>query len=72
MDKSLLRSLVDKFNQLPEEKKKPVLEVLNNIGSESGGVDKLLAEIKTAQKFPNNQTQGSLADFKKALEDDEI
>lgn len=72
MDKSLLRSLVDKFNQLPEEKKKPVLEVLNNIGSESGGVDKLLAEIKTAQKFPNNQPQGSLADFKKALEDDEI
>lgn len=57
MDKSLLRGLADKFNQLPEEKKKSVLEELNNIGSESGGVDKLLAEIKTAQKFPNNQSQ---------------
>ena len=55
MDKSLLRGLADKFNQLPEEKKKSVLEELNNIDSESGGVDKLLAEIKTAKKFQNNQ-----------------
>lgn len=57
MDKSLLRGLADKFNQLPEEKKKSVLEELNNIDSESGGVDKLLAEIKTAKKFQNNQKQ---------------
>lgn len=57
MEKSLLRGLADKFNQLPEEKKKSVLEELNNIDSESGGVDKLLAEIKTAQKFQNNQKQ---------------
>ena len=57
MDKSLLRGLADKFNQLPEEKKKSVLEELNNIDSESGGVNKLLAEIKTAQKFQNNQKQ---------------
>lgn len=49
--------MADKFNQLPEEKKKSVLEELNNIDSESGGVDKLLAEIKTAQKFQNNQKQ---------------
>ena len=56
MDKSLFRGLADKFNQLPKEKKKSVLEELNNIGSESGGVDELLAEIKTAQKFPNNQS----------------
>ena len=57
MDRSLLRGLADKFNQLQEEKKKSVLEELNNIDSESGGVDKLLAEIKTAQKFQNNQKQ---------------
>lgn len=57
MDKSLFRGLADKFNQLPEEKKKSVLEELNNIGSESGDVDELLAEIKTSQKFPNNQSQ---------------
>lgn len=49
--------MADKFNQLPEEKKKSVLEELNTIDSESGGVDKLLAEIKTAQKFQNNQKQ---------------
>lgn len=78
MDKSLLRGLADKFNQLPEEEKKFVLEELNNIDSESGGLDKLLAEIKRAQKFPNNQPQGSrkktACDYrslqKKALEDD--
>lgn len=39
MDKSLLRGLADKFNQLPEEKKKSILEELNNIDSESGGAD---------------------------------
>ena len=49
MDKSLFRSLADKFNQLPEEKKRSVLEELNSIDSESDGVDNLLAELKKSQ-----------------------
>ena len=58
MDKSLLRSLADKFNQLPEEKKSSVLEELNNIDSESDGVDNLdnlIVEFRNYKKFSNNQ-----------------
>lgn len=58
MDKSLLRSLADKFNQLPEEKKRSVLEELNNIDSESDGVDNLdnlIVEFRNYKKFSNNQ-----------------
>lgn len=58
MDKSLLRSLADKFNQLPEEKKISVLEELNNIDSESDGVDNLdnlIVEFRNYKKFSNNQ-----------------
>ena len=49
MDKSVLRSLADSFNQLPEEKKKSVIEELNNIDSETDSVDNLLAELKKSQ-----------------------
>lgn len=58
MDKSLLRSLADSFNQLPEEKKRSVLEELNNIDSESDGVDNLdnlIVEFRNYKKFSNNQ-----------------
>ena len=58
MDKSLLRSLADKFNQLPEEKKRSVLEELNNIDSESDGVDNLdnlIVEFRNYKEFSNNQ-----------------
>lgn len=58
MDKSLLRSLADKFNQLPEEKKRSVLEELNNIDFESDGVDNLdnlIVEFRNYKKFSNNQ-----------------
>ena len=58
MDKSVLRSLVDSFNQLPEEKKKSVIEELNTIDSETDSVDNLdnvMVEFRNYKKFSNNQ-----------------
>lgn len=58
MDKSVLRSLADKFNQLPEEKKKSVIEELNTIDSETDSVDNLdnlMVEFRNYKKFSNNQ-----------------
>lgn len=57
MDKSVLRSLADKFSQLPEEKKKSVIEELNTIDSETDGVDNLdnlINEYMNNKKFSNN------------------
>ena len=58
MDKSVLRSLVDSFNQLPEEKKKSVIEELNTLDSETDSVDNLdnlMVEFRNYKKFSNNQ-----------------
>ena len=55
MDKSALRSLADSFNQLPEEKKKSVIEELNTIDSETDSVDNLIVEFRNYKKFSNNQ-----------------
>ncbi len=58
MDKSVLRSLADSFNQLPEEKKKSVIEELNTIDSETDSVDNLdnlIVEFRNYKKFSNNQ-----------------
>ena len=58
MDKSVLRSLADKFNQRPEEKKKSVIEELNTIDSETDSVDNLdnlMVEFRNYKKFSNNQ-----------------
>ena len=53
----MLRSLADKFSQLPEEKKKSVIEELNTIDSETDGVDNLdnlINEYMNNKKFSNN------------------
>lgn len=58
MDKSVLRSLADKFSQLPEEKKKSLIEELNTIDSETDGVDNLdnlINKFMNYKKFSNNQ-----------------
>lgn len=54
----MLRSLADKFSQLPEEKKKSVIEELNTIDSETDSVDNLdnlIVEFRDYKKFSNNQ-----------------
>lgn len=51
MDKSLSRCLTDRFNHLPEEKKKSLLAELDGINLESDGAELLNNEFEKAKSL---------------------